>query len=361
VAQGKGPGAEEKQPIIIKKVKKGGHSHHGGSWKVAYADFVTAMMAFFLLLWLLNVSNDDQRRIISSHFDPTHPRVSKAPSGAGGVMGGVSISKQGSMTTNLQEIRNMQQIFTPVQQPRQGTTGGEDDKKMRDASIRKLEEALKAREDERFEKAKEDLRKMIEENEELAELSENLVIDITPEGLRIQIVDREGRPMFPLGSAQMYDYTKKLMQEIAIVINEMPNDLSIRGHTDSYQYAEGATYTNWELSADRANSSRRVLLSSDVEETRVANVMGKSDQEPFVEDNPFDAQNRRISIIALRETLDEALKRGEFSEADVKNIISGEKPKEIKKSVPLNFDDLPREGEKPLGTFQRTPGEVYFP
>ncbi len=336
---------DELQPIIIKRVKKVAGGHHGGAWKVAYADFVTAMMAFFLLLWLLNVSTDEALNTISNYFDPSHPRIAEIRSGAGGLMGGTSISKEGAMTTDVQ----------PLTQPSMTGMSGQGEGSP-DADLKKLEEELRKEENETFQKAKESLEKALEDNEALAELAQNLMVDVTEEGLRIQIVDQEGKPMFPSGSAKMYNYTNQLMSAVANVILSMPNDISIRGHTDSYKYAPGATYTNWELSADRANSSRRVLQDNTIPASRIENVMGKADREHLVAEDPLDARNRRITIILLRESLEQAFRRGAF-EKEGQEDESGEElaPTTGQENLPSTTD------QKPVGTFQRTPGAVYFP
>lgn len=340
--------SDEVQPIIVKKIKKGGGGHHGGAWKVAYADFVTAMMAFFLLLWLLNVSTDEARSTISNFFDPTHPKVADTRSGSGGIMGGTSTAVEGAMTSNVQPLTQTQP--TGMANPKQERAHEQPNDAA--AQLKQLEEQLRRQEEENFKKAKEDLEKAMQENAELRELAKNLMVDITPEGMRIQLVDQEGKPMFPLGSAEMYDYTKKLVAAVAKVINTMPNALSIRGHTDSHQYAAGAKYTNWELSSDRANSSRRELLADGIPASRVANVMGKAEKEPLVADNPGDPRNRRISIILMNESLKSAMDRGALGPvpADVEKAI------EQREQFSSDPGTLP-----PPGSFQKTPGAVYFP
>lgn len=332
--------------IIIKKVKKVSGGHHGGAWKVAYADFVTAMMAFFLLLWLLNVVTSDALQTISNYFDPSHPRISEMTSGAGGIMGGLSTASEGAQVTDVQPLTQTSPTgmggrgtaretgeHTPTYSPAQ-------------AEIQRLEEELRRQEEARFSEAKKQLEDEIRKNPALAELAKNMMVDITEEGLRIQIFDQDGRPLFPLGRAEMYDYTKTLIGTVADVVKGMPNDISIRGHTDGYKYAPGATYTNWELSADRANASRRQLLASGVAESKMENVMGQADREHMVPENPLDARNRRISIILMREKLEQAMERGAF----------GDKAK--LPPAPLR----PGTGaSKPPASFQKTPGSVYFP
>lgn len=338
--------SDEQPVIIVKKVKKVAGGHHGGAWKVAYADFVTAMMAFFLLLWLLNVSTDDALEVISSYFDPSHPRVSQSTSGSGGVMGGLSMSKEGAMISNVQPITAPR----PQIASRQGAAQAESmDQFVRNnnVNLQKLEEELRSQERERFATAKKELEEKLAANEGLKELSKNLKIDITEEGLRIQIVDQDGRPMFPSGSDQMYSYTKELLGLVADVAMDMPNDISLRGHTDSHPFGPGASYTNWELSADRANASRRILLDKDVPADRVSNVMGKADREPFLEDDPFADQNRRISIILLNETMLEAYDRGAF----------GKESKDIERE---NIRKMQDNGSSP-DSYEKTPGAVQFP
>jgi chemotaxis protein MotB len=321
--------AKHGAPVIIKKVKKGGHGgHHGGAWKVAYADFVTAMMAFFLLLWLLNVTTDVQKRGIADYFEPTI--TSKSNSGAGGVLGGLTVGSPGSQTLPLSQP-NFNPAQNALRQPQEGDDGdegggpgadpdknggaasadipptdkdGADDKnatgnkKLSDAEFQKQ---AAEREEKRFEDAKKALEDAVNGSPEMQALAKNLKIDATPEGLRIQLVDQDKTPMFPTGSADMNDQAKKLMALVAAAINKLPNKISISGHTDSTQYALGAKYTNWELSADRANATRREFLNDGVPPDRLSRVIGMADQDPLDTSNAADPQNRRISIVLLRE------------------------------------------------------------
>lgn len=321
-------------PVIIKKIKKGGHGgHHGGAWKVAYADFVTAMMAFFLLLWLLNVTTDVQKRGIADYFEPTI--TSKSNSGAGGVLGGLTVGSPGSQTLPMSQP-NFNPAQNALRQPQDGDDGNEgggpasnpdqdggaaaadippndkktaDDKnatgdqKLSDAEFQKQQAE---REEKRFEEAKQALEQAVNGSPELQALAKNLLIDETPEGLRIQLVDQDKSPMFPLGSADMADSAKKLMTLVAQAINKLPNKISITGHTDSTQYALGAKYSNWELSADRANATRREFQNDNVPADRLARVVGMADQDPIDKGNPSDPQNRRISIVLLRQNQDKA-------------------------------------------------------
>ena len=319
--------ADKNAPTIVIKKKKGGHhGHHGGAWKVAYADFVTAMMAFFLLLWLLNVTTDVQKRGIADYFEPTI--TSKSNSGAGGVLGGLTVGSPGSQTLPLSQP-NFNPAQNALRQPQEGDDGNEGggpstdadkdggaamaeippddknsagDKKLSDAAFKK--EAAE-REEQRFEEAKKALEDAVNGSPEMQALAKNLKIDDTPEGLRIQLVDQDKTPMFPTGSADMNDQAKKLMALVATAIQKLPNKISISGHTDSTQYALGAKYTNWELSADRANATRREFLSDGVPPDRLSRVIGMADQDPLDKSNAADPQNRRISIVLLRENQDQ--------------------------------------------------------
>ncbi len=286
----KGGKGDELRPIIIKKIKRGGGGHHGGAWKVAYADFVTAMMAFFLLLWLLNVTTEEQKMGIAEYFDP-NPKISVTESGANGMLGGLSVSREGAMVTNVQRV-------APPEENHPSLKPGQD--KITDEQ---LKQELKKREEENFKKAEKAIQQAMEANPDLKELQKNLKMDMTPEGLRIQIVDQDGKPMFPSGSATMYERTEKLLQKVAEVIRKMPNEISVRGHTDAIPYSKGNDYGNWELSADRANASRRVLITAGVPDNKINNVLGKADKDSLIPDNPNDPQNRRISIILLRQDL----------------------------------------------------------
>ncbi len=294
---------ENTQPIIIKKIKKGGHAHHGGAWKVAYADFVTAMMAFFLLLWLLNATTDEQKQGIADYFTPA--AVSTSKSGAGALLGGQSISSPGA----LQNTASMPSVALKLTAS-SGASDGEDDldtgasgaETEGKATQEEIQQALEDREEERFRMAEEELKQAIQDNPDLQAVAENLVVDRTPEGLRIQIVDQEGKPMFPSGSARMLDRTRTLLTKVAQVIQALPNKISISGHTDAVKFrGRKAGFGNWELSTGRALSSRRALVEGGIPSARITNVAGKAATDPLVPEEPASARNRRISIVLLRE------------------------------------------------------------
>jgi chemotaxis protein MotB len=315
--------AKSNVPVIIKKVKGGGgHAHHGGAWKVAYADFVTAMMAFFLLLWLLNVTTDIQKRGIADYFEPTI--ASKSQSGAGGVMGGQTIGQPGSqaLPTSLPSLA----LNRPaMRQPNDGDDGDDAGGPRQDAdstdaasgnpaqpgaarepakkslSDEELERRVAEREERRFAAAEFTLRQAVEQLPELKGLGENLIVDRTPEGLRIQLVDQDKQPMFALGSAELVDSARKLIAVVTQVVQRLPNKITITGHTDAVPYPGGRRYTNWELSADRANSSRREFIADGLAEDRLGRIAGVADHDPLVPDEPTSPRNRRISIVLVRE------------------------------------------------------------
>jgi chemotaxis protein MotB len=299
------------QPLIIKKVKgHASHAPHGGAWKVAYADFVTAMMAFFLLLWLLNVTTDIQKRGIADYFQPTV--ASKSTSGAGGVLGGIALGPPGaqqattvppSLTLSQPMLRDLSgsdddnQDAGPADAPDTARGNTEPVKKLSEAE---LERQLAEREERRFAAAEFALRQAVDQLPELKGLAQNLIVDRTPEGLRIQLVDQDKSPMFAIGSAEPLDSAKKLIAVVTQVVQRLPNKVSISGHTDATAYAFGRKYGNWELSADRANASRREFIGDGLSAERIARVVGLADEDPLVPDEPTSPRNRRISIVLLR-------------------------------------------------------------
>ncbi len=315
--------ANLEQTIIIKKVKKGGHdAHHGGAWKVAYADFVTAMMAFFLLLWLLNATTEEQRSGISDYFAPAS--VSRTQGGSGGVLGGLSIAKKGAMKGRGAPMAVA--VPLPTEEDPPDTTEDENNpldpsrpsgpdapsdsagkpldkakvdlKNLSEEDTKKL---LAEREEEMFRKAEATLRKSIGEIPELRGFVDSLQIDHTPQGLRIQIHDQERSSMFPLGSALMYGHTRQLLLLVVKAVIKLPNKIALTGHTDATPYSRTSGYTNWELSADRALASRRALIRAGLPTERITRVVGKAANEPLKADDPRSPLNRRISIVLLRE------------------------------------------------------------
>ncbi|WP_395671136.1 flagellar motor protein MotB [Phenylobacterium sp.] len=285
-------------PIVIKKVKKGGgHGHHGGAWKVAYADFVTAMMAFFLLMWLINTTSPEQKRGIADYFAPAS--VSETTSGSGGILGGTALGDDGAKGDGAMAV--IEEMSPESPNPDQGKTTDEGSPvSADDPTTEALREALRKREEAAFQSAAQSLRQALQDMPELAELSKNIIIDQTPEGLRIQLVDQEGRSMFAQGSAQPNERARLLLRAVAKVINQLPNRINIYGHTSAN--ANGAkSDSDWNLSAGRADSSRRVLQSAGVDPDRVYQVSGRATSEPLYLDDPTLPGNRRIAIVLLRE------------------------------------------------------------
>jgi chemotaxis protein MotB len=271
------------QPIIVKKIKKGGHAHHGGAWKIAYADFVTAMMAFFLLMWLLGSTTEGDKKGIADYFAaPLKVALLNGGSGSGDSS---SLLKGGG--TDLSRSHG-QVKKGDVVAPR---------------STINLQ-ALKA-EQARAEKARlEDLKQKVEQsiaaNPQLSGLTSQIRLDMVRDGLRIQIVDANNRPMFDSGSAIVKPYMRELLREIGKVLVEVPNRITLEGHTDAQPFAAGERgYSNWELSSDRANASRRELVAGSLPEDRMLRVQGLAASSLFNRDDAFDAHNRRISIIVM--------------------------------------------------------------
>ena len=294
--------SNNERPIIIKKIKKISGGHHGGAWKVAYADFVTAMMAFFLLMWLINTTSPDQKRGIADYFAPAS--VSKSKQGSDGMLGGTSFQKDGARHGGSNRPMPETQQTQSKRRSSEAKTGEDKtEKKSKDAediSQSAMNKALAMREQAEFERAEQSLRQAMQDMPDLAELSKHLIIDQTPEGLRIQLVDQEGRAMFAQASAKPLPRTEKLLAAISDVIMRLPNRVSISGHTDTRPSGVDG-YSNWELSSDRANAARRILSGSGLDADRIYQVSGKSGSEPLYPDDPDLPGNRRISIVLLRE------------------------------------------------------------
>jgi chemotaxis protein MotB len=277
---------------IIKKIKKGGHGgHHGGAWKVAYADFVTAMMAFFLLMWLINTTTPEQKRGIADYFAPES--VTRSESGNGAILSGTSASDDGQKGEGSLSVQNQ------VQPPSPSEVAEDNSKAAQSANSAATEQ--KARQNQALEQAAARLRQAMQDQPDLSELSKHVLIDDTPEGVRIQLVDQDGRSMFEPGQAQPTERVQRLLQEVAKVVAGLPNRVAIAGYTDGASFSGPGGYSNWDLSSARANSSLKVLSEAGLTEDRVAEVTGKAGSDPLYPDNPMASANRRISIVLLRE------------------------------------------------------------
>jgi len=285
------------RPIVIKKVKKVvGGGHHGGAWKVAYADFVTAMMAFFLLMWLINTTDPEQKRGIAEYFAPAS--VSSSTSGSGGILGGTALGDDGAKGAGSMSVIEQLAPQAPENAPDQAGTNAN----LAAASEAELREEIARREAADFASAAESLRQAMQSMPELAELSKQLIIDQTPEGLRIQLVDQEGRSMFDNNSVQPNARAQLLLRAVSRVINQLPNRISITGHTSATRGSGRASAAgDWRLSSERANASRVVLQGAGVDADRVYQVSGKAGSDPLYPDDPALAGNRRIAIVLLRE------------------------------------------------------------
>ncbi len=331
--------AGDKRSIVIRKEEVVEGGHHGGAWKVAYADFVTAMMAFFLLMWLLNATTSAQRNGIADYFSPTS-EMSRNFSGYGAIFGGHTPNDDGSLASDRGAIQVMNADVkpsidvdeddsdtpataaaiangTPGNDPRRaaqhaGGQAAKDTPKPGDqvtpasaaGPVNKSEAELRAelaqKEKASFDQAATQIREMVASDPALADLGRQLAVDITPEGLRIQILDEDKQAMFASGSAVLNDRARALLLKVAPVLMKLPERLSITGHTDASPY-RGTDRSNWELSAERANATRRLLAEAGLPEARVQTVSGRADRDPLLPADPMAAVNRRIAIVVLRE------------------------------------------------------------
>jgi chemotaxis protein MotB len=286
------------QPIIVKKRKAAVHAHHGGAWKVAYADFVTAMMAFFLLLWLLGSTTKEEQKAVAGYFND--PSGSPVGQGGGLNMPGTGMTGPGGANSGIIDLNN------PLTQPESKASPAAAD--LKDASNAELAAEQAAREKRSLDTLQEELEKeLAKDDSAFIKLKDQILIDQTALGLRIQIVDKKNRPMFDLGSSVLHEYAEEVLYALAPRLNGVTNKLSVNGHTDAVTYAPGADYTNWELSADRANSARRSLLDGGYPDEKVLTVQGMGSSVPRVEDET-DPTNRRIVILVLKNEVEQALK-----------------------------------------------------
>ncbi len=273
---------EELRPIIVKRVKKMAGGHHGGAWKIAYADFVTAMMAFFLLMWLLGSDAKGNLQGIAEYFKTP---LKVAMSGGDGSGDSSSLIKGGGKDLTLKDGQ---------------TKKGDIEAAKKTYNLQAAEAALAKSDADRLKVLKAKIEAAIESNSTLKQYKKQLLLDITTEGLRIQMVDEKNRPMFASAKADLQPYTREILHEIGLALNDVPNRISLSGHTDASPYGSGEKgYSNWELSADRANASRRELIYGGMDETKVLRVVGLSSSVLFDKNDPFNPINRRISIIVM--------------------------------------------------------------
>ena len=285
--------AKRLQPIIVKKIKKGSHAAHGGAWKIAYADFVTAMMAFFLLMWLLGSTSEGDKKGIADYFQsPLKVALLNGGSGSGDSS---SLLKGGGqdLTRSSGQVKR-----GDVTAPRNTI------------NLQALRQEQRAAEAAQLQALSQQVATEFKNNEKLAKYASQIKLDMTRDGLRIQIVDAMARPMFDSGSALVKPGLRELLRVIGGVLTEVPNRLTVEGHTDALPFAGGDRgYSNWELSADRANASRRELVAGGLTEQRVLRVIGLASSQPFDHQNPNEPQSRRIAIIVMNRDAEERFYR----------------------------------------------------
>ena len=299
--------SEQKAPIIIKRVRKVAGGHHGGAWKIAYADFVTAMMAFFLLMWLLGSTTKGDLNGIAEYFKTPLKVAMQGGSGSGDSS---SVIKGGG---------------TDISRKNGQVKKGETQAEKKSYNLKAAQAELERIETANLKQLKKRLEVAIDANPTLKQFKRQLLIDITSEGLRIQIVDEQNRPMFNLASAELQPYTKIILHEIGKMLNDVQNRISLSGHTDATPYANGERgYSNWELSADRANASRRELIAGGMDDAKMLRVVGLASSVPFGNAAPHDPVNRRISIIVMNKRTEEAVTK----EASGVNVTDGEEARD---------------------------------
>ena len=345
--KGKSGNARDGATIIIRREEGGGAGHHGGAWKVAYADFVTAMMAFFLLMWLLNATSQEQRQGLADYFTPSNA-LSRASSGSGKPFGGRTPFSEGQLvsdrgaqavipghseapqeqddpesdlaaqlpaTTSIERSTRGDKSFDPSGSAAraastQAQAAGEAQAMANAGSgvntpagptidTAALKAELERRERAAFDAAAQQIRDAVRADPQIADLANQLAIDQTPEGLRIQLLDEERRPMFASGSAVLNDRARLLLQKVVPVLMKLPEKISVSGHTDAAPY-KGGEKTNWDLSSERANATRRLMVESGLSEQRFRSVSGNADRDLLLPADPLAAANRRIAITVLR-------------------------------------------------------------
>ncbi len=318
---------KDKQPPLVRigrRKRRPPPVHASGTWKIAYADFATAMMAFFLMLWMMVALKPEQKVGLATFFDPQTVTYAKT-SGAGGVLGGRTMTTDGSMmeayapkskADRLNQTRDEESapglVLKNHSDKAEKVEHSESDKRImhwlenRWTQLKQpIDEAEKQRisaevEAAEFHKAAEALKQAIAQTPEHGAMEKNLLIDQTPEGMRIQLVDQEKVPMFAIGSTTLNDQAKRLLGLMVQAIANMPHKIAITGHTDGNPYRGVGGYNNWDLSVARASVSRQALVEAGLDPTRIASVVGKADTEHLIPEDPLAPANRRISFLLLR-------------------------------------------------------------
>lgn len=330
---------DTQQPIIVKKIKKGGGGHHGGAWKIAYADFVTAMMAFFLLMWLLGSTAKGDLSGISEFFQQPLKIALGGGDGSGDSSsiikgGGEALSRtSGQVKMGDVESKKIINLDAVKEKLADGETPGKASTEGHDLSAAEAEAAAEQMEKQRLAELKDEIEEVFEATPMLQPYRSQILLDLTHEGLRIQIVDEKNRPMFDSASSDVKPYTREILRAIGRTLNHVNNRVSLSGHTDAAQFAGRETgFTNWELSANRANASRRELIAGGMKDSKVMRVVGLADTIPLVREDPLHPTNRRISIIVLNQK----------AEASILQEVGTQ-------TVRLNRDSTTRDLLAPLG------------
>ncbi|HEY3433932.1 MAG TPA: flagellar motor protein MotB [Rhodocyclaceae bacterium] len=283
---------DTQQPIVVKKIKKGGGGAHGGAWKIAYADFVTAMMAFFLLMWLLGSTTQGDLKGIADYFN-TPLKVAMAGGSGSGDSSSILQGGGEDLTRTHGQVKR-----------------GDIEAPKRNINLQALKADLEKVEKQKLESLKGDLEKLIDSSPALKQFKSQLLLDLTSEGLRIQIVDEKNRPMFDSASSELKPYARQILREMGKALNKVENKISLSGHTDATPYAGGDKgFGNWELSTNRANASRRELLVGGMDEVKVMRVVGLASTVLYDKADPYNPINRRISIIVMNKRTEEAIMR----------------------------------------------------
>lgn len=323
--------AEDKKPIVVKRIKKVVGGHHGGAWKIAYADFVTAMMAFFLLMWLLGSTARGDLKGISEYFKTP---LYVALSGGAGSGDSSSVIKGGGQDLTRSEGQVKQGELPPA-------------KKVINLKVAQQEflRTERLKEIEKLKDLKAGIEKVVESNINLQKFKNQILLDITTEGLRIQIVDEQNRAMFKSGRAQLEPHTREILHEIGKMLNQVPNKVSLSGHTDAAAYIGGSKgYSNWELSADRANASRRELIAGGMAEDKIVRVVGLSSAVLFNKEEPLSPVNRRISMIVMNKKAEEAAQH----DGGIVKMDADADEEETDDVIKENAEGLPAVADGPL-------------
>jgi chemotaxis protein MotB len=318
----------EQRPIIIKKIIADGHGgHHGGAWKVAYADFVTAMMAFFLLMWLLGATTEKQRKGLADYFTPTLVQMKMDSAGSNGMFGGDSLTRK----ENYPTTGGQGNLAITIPRDNSGTrdVGGEN---------------LKNQDRQNFEQIKRRIEDKLSADKALRKLRRHIKFTETREGLRIDLIDQADFAMFQMGTATLLPEARELIAQVAKAIGELPNDVIVRGHTDALPYSSGKGMNNWMLSSARAESTRAELAQDGITGDRFLRIEGVADREPFVAEDRYDPRNRRMSVVlGWSQGTEKALKqvRGEDMPSDAPNLST-----DIKRRIAQRESSVDRAAEQ---------------